>query len=193
MAKQRKIHLEVITRFEQERERARKTAVHLEQALAAAESDLELAMKKIEELSNENRRIDDALIKTELKSDEEVGTLRQQVEFWRNEAMTRSEQLQAAQKELEKARAGDLEGKFVTTVADLTVNHIGAVVKVHIDSKFWIIDKLVALTFREGYGTVADVAFETAGIGGNGVRKGYAVDLTQAAEIVEPAVEELPF
>ena len=173
-----------------ERDRARKTAVLLEQALAAAEADIDLATQKIEELSDENQRLDDALIKTELAYDAEVAELRGNVDWWRGRSSELERKLIDA-----KDKSGDASGKFVETVADLTLNHVGATVSVHIDGRFTVTDRLVAIEFRQSYDfTTAVVTFETAGRSdAAGRQAGFAVDLHQRAAVVEPAAEAVPF
>lgn len=150
-----------------ERERARQTAVLLEQALTEAEGDLSLALKDLEKFEQSRNEIENWKRLYDLVESEK-GELADRV------------------KELERANSD------VETVADLTLDHLDALVTVHIDGQFSITDRLVSLEFVKRHDlTTARVTFETAGTGPG--KYGYAVDLHQPATVLEPAREMLPF
>lgn len=172
-----------------ERERARRTAVALEQALVEAEEDVKTRDQELEnwkriydasQSDNQEQRdriaeYDDKLIAAELEADE----LRRALEGERKRAEIREEDLKA------------LNG-LVETVADLTLDHLGALVLVWIDGEFSITDRLQSIQFEKRHDlTVARVIFETAGTGHN--TGGYPVDLHHPVHVLEPAREAVPF
>lgn len=204
-----------------ERERARDTASLLEQSLAKCEDELRESEDQLIQLRTDLKdgaHLDGFaldLVK-EAQQDREVAL--EEIEKWKRlydaavsdspvERLAELEKLNseyddkliAAELEADELRrvlndtTGTVAPDPVETVADLTLDHLGALVRVWIEGDFSITDRLAAIRFERRRDDIvtAKVVFETAGTGV--AAGGYVVDLHHPVAILESACQGVPF
>lgn len=160
-----------------ERERARQTAVLLEQALSEAEGDLEQALEHIEKLSAPEQEIENWKRLYDIV-EEEKHELREQARLWQ----VRAENAEEDRRALE-------EGSVVEFAHELTADHVGALVRIEISDEVVVEDRITHLEFRDDFGSLV------VGVRLAKVQKGFEVKGGASVKVLDPSTlyVEVPF